>query len=427
MKYLIPLFLSLISLHVYGQGTGIEIGRTYSFESKILEEKRSINVYLPHSYHSTTRTDYPVIYLMDGDYNFHYLTGLIDQLAVISEKIPEMIVVGFSDKGRDSYVSYCTPRNKKKNPNGKSALFLEYILNEVKPYINATYRTSAYDVLVGQSIGGLFTLNAMMENPESFENYIAISPAVWWNDFQAEKDLKKFFKKHKNLDKKLFLSVGNEKGMGILGFQNQIDINDFSNTYYKKPPLGLDYEFTIFKEENHNSVGLMSIKTALEKIFEDFELPYDLISDLNSFKAYEEYMKKYRDRIGYGFQLPKRQFKRVLSVLYGKDKESLDKIEPIIREKYKASLGDFYNYAGSIYFKDGKLDRAKELLYKSCEEEPQSLENLVQLAEVYVKDKKMDEAKNLYTKALTMAKDQKVSTWYLNQLESYVRKVSKVK
>lgn len=421
MKYLIQVLLILNTLNLLGQETAIEIGYKYKLESEILEETRFVNVYLPHNYKSTTDTDYPVIYLMDGDYNFHYLTGLIDQLAVISERIPEMIIVGLSDKGRESYINYCTPYHKKKNPNGKSALFLEFILKEVKPFINSKYKTSNYDAIIGQSIGGLFVINALMENPESFENYIAISPSLWWNDFKAEKEVEDFFKKNKRIDKKLFLSIGNEKGMGVLGFQDKIDINTFANAYYEKEPLGLDYEFNIFKEENHNSVGLISIETALEKIFEHFELSDETLDKIDDFETYENYLKEYREKIGNGFQLPKRQFKQILGEMYKKDKMNLLEIEAIIKNKYPASLGDYYNYAGNIYLKDGNSDMAKKFLKMSCEVAPNSLENIVSLADLYVKEKNKEEAKNLYEKALKMAIEQKTNSWYLNQLEANVR------
>ena len=421
MKYIIQVLLIFCVLNLLSQETAIEIGYKYKLESKILNETRHINVYLPHSYNSTTHTQYPVIYLMDGDYNFHYITGLIDQLAVISERIPEMIVIGLSDKGRDSYMSYCTPYDKKNNPDGKSALFLEYLLKEVKPYVNSKYKTSDYDVLVGQSIAGLFTINTLIQNPKSFENYIAISPALWWNDFKAEKDLETFFKENKGIDKRLFLSIGNEKGMGVLGFQNKIDINTFSNTYYKKEPLGLDYEFNIFKEENHNSVGLVSIKTALEKMFENFELPDETLTKINTFEEYEGHLAEYQKRIGSGFQLPKRQFKYVLKSIYQKDKGSFDKIEQLIIDNYQASLGDYYKYAGNLYLKDGDTAKAEKFLQKSCEESPNSIENIISLADMFAKQKSNEKAKILYEKALKLAINNKASNWYINQLESNLR------
>lgn len=35
--------------------------------------------------------------------------------------------------------------------------------------------------LFGSSLGGLFTLYALLERPEAFNAYIAVSPAIWWD------------------------------------------------------------------------------------------------------------------------------------------------------------------------------------------------------------------------------------------------------
>lgn len=52
----------------------------------------------------------------------------------------------------------------------------------MKPYIQSHYRTANNHILVGQSIGGLFVLNTLIENPARFNHYIAISPSVWVGD-----------------------------------------------------------------------------------------------------------------------------------------------------------------------------------------------------------------------------------------------------
>jgi predicted alpha/beta superfamily hydrolase len=48
--------------------------------------------------------------------------------------------------------------------------------------IDRTYRSRPYRVLVGHSLGGLFAVYALMTRPDVFQGYIAISPALWWDD-----------------------------------------------------------------------------------------------------------------------------------------------------------------------------------------------------------------------------------------------------
>ena len=53
-----------------------------------------------------------------------------------------------------------------------------------------------------------------------------------------------------------------------MGFVDQLDIGEFSDTYLKETPLGLDYKFKQYPEENHNSVGLITLSDALKWRFD---------------------------------------------------------------------------------------------------------------------------------------------------------------
>ena len=37
-------------------------------------------------------------------------------------------------------------------------------------------------VLIGHSLGGLTTLHALFRHTASFQQFVAISPSIWWND-----------------------------------------------------------------------------------------------------------------------------------------------------------------------------------------------------------------------------------------------------
>ena len=77
-----------------------DLGQTDRLQSKILNEERAIRVFLPASYGALASSRYPVLYMVDGDYHFHYLSGLLEQMSSISEQIPELILVAIDDKGK---------------------------------------------------------------------------------------------------------------------------------------------------------------------------------------------------------------------------------------------------------------------------------------------------------------------------------------
>ena len=420
-------FIMLFVLFAYSFSAQVEdhyitIGKRYSIESRLLNETRFYNVYLPPSYETSNLIKYPVVYLLDGDYNFHHTTGLIEQLSSISEKIPEMIVVGISDNGHNNYVKNCTPFDKKNNPGGQSEKFLEFITAELKPQINKNYKSAEYDILIGHSLGGLFTINALLSKPESFNAYISISPSLWWNDYEAENKVKPFFEKYDNINRFLFLSLANEKGMGVLGFYNQLDINSFADEYYKNKPLGLNYTFKHFHYENHNSVGLISVNQALKLLFKKYDLSNNTLNSLNTFKEYENFIEPYSQIIGKGFRLPNRNLNYIINLFYDKNIGEILIMETSIKEKYPASLGDFYNNLGNVYIKNGELIKGIEIHQMNCTLNPNSPEFLTSLADAYFANNEFDEAKTNYQKALELAIHQNTREWYINQLKYNVLK-----
>ncbi len=421
MKYksifIIFLFFYSFSLLAQINKNEITIGKRLSIQSKILNEVRFYDVYLPPSYGTSNKIHYPVIYLIDGDYNFHYITGLIEQLSSISEKIPEMIVVGIADNGQANYINNCTPFNKKNNPNGQSEKFLDFITTELQPHINKNYKTAKYDILIGQSLGGLFTINVLLSRPKSFNAYIAISPSLWWDDYKTENKIKSFFEKNDNLNTSLYLSLGNEKGMGVFGFQNQLDINTFADEFYKNKPLGLNYTFKQYPNENHNSVGLITVSDALKLFFKNYDLPHNILDRFKTFKEYEKAVEPFSEMIGKGFKLPNRQLNYIINFFYNKNIVELKKIEKTIKEKYPASLGDYFNNLGNIYVKKGKIKKGIIILKMNKKSNPNSPEYLTSLADAYFKNKEFNKAKINYQDALDLAKKQHSRQWYINQLK----------
>ena len=54
-----------------GDDNKIVIGEKVNIQSKVLDEERTMFVYLPKGYDLST-SDYPVMYLLDGGWHFHH-------------------------------------------------------------------------------------------------------------------------------------------------------------------------------------------------------------------------------------------------------------------------------------------------------------------------------------------------------------------
>lgn len=192
MKYpILFIILVLISHQFFGQiisERDFSIGKTIVYKSTIMGEHRNINIYLPSNYSVDSSTSYPVIYLLDGskDEDFIHISGIV-QFGSFSwiKMIPESIVVGIGnvDRKRDfTYPSENELDQKEFPSSGQSATFIRFLENELQPFIDATYRTTSITTIIGQSLGGLLATEILYKHPELFDNYIIVSPSLWWDD-----------------------------------------------------------------------------------------------------------------------------------------------------------------------------------------------------------------------------------------------------
>lgn len=219
MKPFLLLLLLSTSSFIFGQEqaelitkTPFTIGETVSIQSKLLDEKRELNIYLPASYGADSTASYPVIYLLDGsaDEDFIHIAGLV-QFGSFSwiNLVPESIVVGISNIDRKRDFTYPT-KNKKDLEDfpttGHSAAFIEFIGQELQPFIDSNYRTTSEKTIIGQSLGGLLATEILYKQPELFQHYLIVSPSLWWDDESLlDAELPAFESK-----KSVYVAVGKE-------------------------------------------------------------------------------------------------------------------------------------------------------------------------------------------------------------------------
>ena len=74
-------------------------------------------------------------------------------------------------------------------PGGADA-FTDFLVNELRPAIASAYRVNAgRQTLAGHSLGGYYVLHALATQPQAFQRYVSLSPAVWWDDSRILQDL----------------------------------------------------------------------------------------------------------------------------------------------------------------------------------------------------------------------------------------------
>ncbi|MGC8767048.1 MAG: alpha/beta hydrolase [Brevinematia bacterium] len=159
-----------------------------NFESKILNNKRTIRVYLPESYFNSTNY-YPVLYAHDGQNMFYDPKNKVKwdidislSNLVSSGKIKEVVVVGIDHMGVDRINEY-TPFSLKSYGGGNAKLYGKFLVEELIPFIEQNFRvkTNREDVgTFGSSLGGLVSLYLGLWYSEKFGILGCVSPSFWW-------------------------------------------------------------------------------------------------------------------------------------------------------------------------------------------------------------------------------------------------------
>lgn len=194
---LLPFFcFSQTSKKVSGAGITGNVQRYARFPSKLVE-RRNVDVWLPDNY--SPKKKYAVLYMHDGQNLFNPAESYagvdwnVDetlQKLIAEKKVRETIVVGIWNTPKRT-IEYAPQKafdivNHKKTKKsqfvkakeGLSDLYLKFIVDELKPFIDKKYSTKSdreNTFIMGSSMGGLMSLYAISEFPQIFGGAACLS------------------------------------------------------------------------------------------------------------------------------------------------------------------------------------------------------------------------------------------------------------
>lgn len=462
IKYLLLLLSSAFLFSFNSKAQEISIGHRDTLYSHILQDERPLSIYFPPSYYENPQQKFPVLYILDGDYNFRYVTGLIELEGGISETIPEMIVVGISGKGSPQYLKNCKPKIPGIKDSGNADSVGLFIKKELIPYIQQQYKADDYRILAGHSIGGLFVINTALRNPHLFNQYIAISPALWWQGNAINKVAQEVLEKTPDYKSDIYVSLANEKRMGVRQFLSVAtdffwtkDIGFFilsaltlllaigvfiylwkskkhmvmrfllpvlvlcaggallAYLHLRYYPSNANFKFRHFPNEIHNSVGEPTYRWALHAIFQDWQMDKPYFESAPFVKAhYQQSEKTY----GRGFTFPHGALANTVRYVMKGDSAKLQETQEYIRDYYPYTLTYFNTLLASNFMDEKAYDRATRLLQQTLEEYPNDYLVYQKLAEVKQAQDSLAQADSLLTKSITLAKAQHARQWQINEL-----------
>lgn len=181
-------------------------------------QEYELQILLPGGY-SNNKKQYPVVYLMDSQWDFPLVKSIYGQY-YYDGFIPELIIVGVTWGGKkpnpDSLRArdYTPTREARLIQSGGADSFLAFMKTELFPFIEQNYRASKNErILMGCSLGGLFTIYTMLTRTEMFSGYVAASPAIGWDNAILYQYEKTFATKKVNTPIRLYMTIGDvERG-----------------------------------------------------------------------------------------------------------------------------------------------------------------------------------------------------------------------
>ncbi|EJL68006.1 alpha/beta hydrolase [Chryseobacterium populi] len=241
----------------------LTIGEIRTLKSKILNEERTLNIYLPQGVDKTK--SYPVIYLLDGSMNedFIHVSGLV-QFFNQMYSMPETIIVGIAniDRKRDfTFHTDLKDLQKDYPTTGHSDKFIDFLEKELKPYVESQFKTTD-KYLFGQSLGGLLATEILLKKPEMFNNYFIISPSLWWDDESLLKQAGQLLMKIPDTKKFVYISVG--KGEHPVMVK---DAETFYDVLKKSNKKNWMVEYKMMETDNHATILHRSLYEGLVKLF----------------------------------------------------------------------------------------------------------------------------------------------------------------
>lgn len=371
------------SANVYGQSDDLPVRNQAKIilRSKVLNEKRTLWIYTPTGY-ATSNEKYPVLYLLDPDLNFAYVTEL-EKFLSDKYRIPQLIIIGIvnTDRARDFTPLHSLIYNGKVDSSlmntGGGNSFLHFVKDEIIPYVEKNYRTQPYRILEGHSLGGLFALYCKEAAPELFQSEIVISPAIYGGNLQILGKFTTFLHQHANLSGYMSVSIGDEPG-------GKLAVDSLIQQLKTSAPTLFKWQFTPYMNEDHFSVGYKSMYDGLRFIYSDWFMNPQ---DTNAVKSYKDIEQHFA----------------FLSKQYG----------------YKITPGeDFMNECGYNRLNANHIEQAIEIFRENINNHPNSSNVYDSMGEAFMKNGEQELAIKNYEKSLLLNPDNDNAKEMLRKLKA---------
>lgn len=268
---LLFLCFAVFSFSAFAQANGdafvVPNTKVHKIQSSIVPNQvYELRVALPGSYASSPHRNYPIVVVLDGQWNFTIVTDIMGKLAY-DGRMPEAITVAITwggegdDPNQLRWRDFIRPDVPEFPMSGGASSFLNALTQELIPFVENNYRVADKKVLVGASLGGLFTSYAMVEKPGYFDGHIAIAGAYWVDGAYLDEKLAAMAKSKSLNGVRSFLATGTYDG-------NQAHVALFNDRIKSARLNGFKNKYKLFSDVGHAGVEPLAYTYGLQYVFE---------------------------------------------------------------------------------------------------------------------------------------------------------------
>lgn len=348
--------------------------------SKILNQKRSIDIQLPRSYDNDLEKKYPLMIVLDGDYMFNLVSGSVDYLSYWGD-IPENIVVGINQIN-SRFQDTSVLDNISALPISSTALFFDFISNELIDYLEKEYRISEFKIIIGHERTANFANFFVLKKKPRIRGVISISPKLssQMNNFllnnlaQTKSKISYVISTSKNDFESINLSVTKLR-------ESILQINN-SN---------LIFESVILNKENHYTLPSISVPMSISALYSKYpdigDYEYESIISKLDYSPIAYVQNKYqliKDFYGIEKKITINDFMAIEKYIESFEQFGLfDELSKLAQLEYPETILPSY-YKGRFFEEKGNPEKAMHIYrsaYNMNEVEGLSKEYLLKLAD----------------------------------------------
>jgi len=198
---------------------------------------------------------WPALIFLDGDYSFDVAVDVYRALRK-SGAIPPAVVVGvgyakpFNDPGNRRGRDYTPTAAPEEPTSGGAGRFLAHLIGPLWTELARRYPLhEESSVLAGHSLSSLLVLHALFQPRPFSRRVLAGAPSIWWDNRSILGIMKRFRDRQASLPAQLFLGVGTEETVSMLG-----DLALMETQLAERPFAGLQITSVKFPDRDHYNV-----------------------------------------------------------------------------------------------------------------------------------------------------------------------------